>query len=106
MRELKDRFHVFRNTDVVQAMGEAFTVENSQAARGSPPEQKVLFKYRGLNVGELEMRNDSATHYQEVRFNMDKPRVMKLLFESIPNKEHYTDEIVVYGRAIRTFGNW
>ena len=101
-----DRYHVFRNTDVVQVMGEAFTVENSRAAKGSPPEQKVLFKYRGLNVGELEMRNDSSTHYQEVRFNMNKPRVMELLFESIPDKEHYSDEIVVYGTAIRTFGNW
>jgi hypothetical protein len=37
---------------------------------------------------------------------MNKPRVMELLFESFPEKEHFTDEIIVYGKAIRTFGNW
>lgn len=102
----EDRYHVFRNTDVIQAMGEAFTVANSRGVRGSPPEQKVLFKHRGRNVGELEMRNDSKIHYQEVRFNMIKPRVMELLFEGIPERQNYSDEIIMYGRAVKTFGNW
>lgn len=100
-------YHVFRNRDVIRAMGEVFTVDNSIArARGQVPEQKVLFKYNDRNVGELEMRNDSWTHYQEVRFNMYKARVLELLFEKITESKMFSDNIKVYGQAIRTFGNW
>ena len=100
-------YHVFRNRDVVRAMGEVFAVDNSIArAKGQVPEQKVLFKYNDKNVGELEMRNDSQRHYQEVRFNMYKVRVMELLYEKISDVEDFSDNIRVYGQAIRTFGNW
>ena len=101
-----DRYHVFRNRDVIRVMGEAFSVENSKAFAGGPPEQKVLFKHLGRNVGELEMRNDSPAHYQEVRFNMLKPRAMELLYGAIQNHEEFSAEIVVYGEAIKSFGNW
>ena len=101
------RFNVFRNRDVVSAMGKVFEIANSKAiAKGQVPEQKVLFKYKGNNVGELEMRNDSPIHYQEVRFNMYKPRTMELLYENILEKSFYSDEVLLYGAAIKTFGNW
>ena len=100
-------YHVFRNRDVVRAMGEVFTVDNSQArARGQVSEQKVLFKYKNRNVGELEMRNSGRDHYQEVLFNMHKPRAAELLYEQITVSEMFSDNIKVYGQAIRTFGNW
>ena len=100
-------YHVFRNRDIVRAMGEVFIVDNSEArARGQVPEQKVLFKYKDRNVGELEMRNDSSRHYQEVRFNMHKERAVELLIEKIPESRMFSDNIKVYGQAIRTFGNW
>ena len=96
---------------VVQVMADAFTVENSKAAkRGNPPEQKVTFKYNGRNVAELEMRNDSKTHYGEVRFNMLKRPCMTLFkeFRPSPFQEslNFSDEVTVYGRACSTFGNW
>ena len=97
-----DRYHVFLNHDVVQVMGDAFEVSNS---RGNPPEQKVIFKHRGYNVAELEMRNDSTQHYQEVRFNMIIPRAMQLLLTVEPTQV-FSEDVTVYGRAIRTFGNW
>ncbi len=100
-------FHVFRNRDVIRAMGEAFIVENSQARTVAQyPEQKVLFKHMGRNVGELEMRNDSRQHYQEVRFNMNKEPAVRLLFASITDTDDFSDEVRRYGEAIRTFGNW
>lgn len=100
-------YHVFRNRDVVRAMGEVFTVDNSQArAKGQMPEQKVLFKHNDRNVGELEMRNDSRTHYQEVRFNMYKERALDLLIERTPQSKMFSENIKVYGQAIKTFGNW
>ena len=106
-----DQFHVYRNADVVRVMGEAFTVENSKAARkGDPPEQKVLFKYEGRNVGELEMRNDSRQHYGEVRFNMLKGPCVNLLrnFRPSPFSKMlaYSPEVIAYGKAAQTFGNW
>ena len=74
-------FHVFSNTDVVQLMGERFEVVNSKARNtGEMDDQKVIFRYDGQNVGELEMRNDSQVHYQEVRFNMRiQPAITLLL---------------------------
>lgn len=102
------KFHVYANQDVIQAMGRAFTVENSAAKKsGDFPEQKVLFKCDGKNVGELEMRNDSKSHYREVRFNMHKDGVIGLLREygGFESKE-YSRDVLVYGSAIKKFGNW
>lgn len=103
----EDRFHVFLNRDVVSVMGDKFEVENSQRAPGqdAPPEQKVIFRHEGRNVAELEMRNDSRSHYREVRFNMIVPRAMEMLL-SIEPQQAYSNDVVVYGGAIRTFGNW
>ena len=95
-------YHVFLNTDVVSLMGDSFEVANST---GNPPEQKVLFRHNGLNVGELEMRNDSLRHYQQVRFNMIVPKAMELLFEIQPSLL-FAENVAVYGRAIPKFGNW
>lgn len=97
-----DRYHVFRNTEVVRLFGEELEVANSI---GNPPEQKVLFRHDGLNLAELEMRNDSQQHYQEIRFNMLVPRAMNLLLpiEPITN---FSPEVIAHGEAARTFGNW
>lgn len=103
----KDRFHVFQNRDVIRVMGEFFEVVNSQArVKGQVPEQKVLFKYKGNNVGELEMRNDSPVHYQEVRFNMYKLKTLALLCDNISETRDYSDNVRLYGLARTRFGNW
>jgi len=101
-----DVFHVFPNRDVVDLLGKELEVCNSRAiSRGNMPEQKVLFRYGGVNVGEIEMRNDSEIHYREVRFNMIKPKVMKLLFLLRMTKK-FNKKVFLYGRASRTFGRW
>lgn len=103
----KEKFHVYRSEDIVRVMGDAFSVKNSQ---GNPPEQKVLFKYKDRNVGELEMRNDSRAHYGEVRFNMLKIPCMEMLeeFEDsiFKNRLKFSNEVIAYGKATRTFGKW
>jgi hypothetical protein len=102
-------FHVFLNTDVVQLMGERFEVANSRAIKaGDFDDQKVLFKYEGQNVGELEMRNDSPNHYQQVRFNMNIQPATKLLLENIPQVKMLegSDVVAIHGRAARRFGRW
>jgi hypothetical protein len=100
-------FHVFRNKDVVQVFGECLEVCNSKALYvGQTPEQKVLFRYNGKNLGELEMRNDSPRHYRQVRFNMIKPKVVELLFTKIPVTWRYNNLVLVHGGAAKIFGRW
>lgn len=103
------RYHVYRNTDVVRVLGDALSVANS-TSRSSIPDQKVVFKFEGKNVAELEMRNDSPQHYGEVRFNMLKKPFLHLLrtFKPSPFDKvaRYSGDIIVYGEATRTFGNW
>jgi hypothetical protein len=91
----------------VQVFADNVDVSNSQAiAKNQFPEQKVIFKYKGLNLAELEMRNDSVMHYREIRFNMIKPRMMELLFSGIPCNGKYNDKIYIYGEAMKKFGKW
>jgi hypothetical protein len=100
-------FHIFYYRDVIKTMSENLEVCNSRAiSLGQVPEQKVLFKYRGKNLGELEMRNDSPVHYREIRFNMIKPKVMSFLFENIPFIRKYNNLVLIYGDAKKRFGRW
>ena len=101
------RFRVFHQRDVVETLVAGLDVTNSKSAgKGSPPEQKVIFKGGGYNVAELEMRNDPrGPHYREIRFNMLIPRAMGLLLTIAPTEE-FSSEVVLHGRAIRTFGRW
>ena len=105
-----EKYHVFRNMDIVRVLGESFEVTNSVAGRGRIPDQKVLFRYQEKNVGELEMRTDSRQHYAEVRFNMLKQPFVKLIKEAEPSlmqkTKKYSAEIFAYGEATKTFGNW
>ena len=69
-------------------------------------EQKVLFKYKGINLAELEMRNDSLKHYRQIRFNMVKPKMVHLLFKMITLKKEHNSLVYVYGNAAKKFGRW
>lgn len=100
-------FHVFLNEDVIRVLSENLEVANSRAiSAGQVPEQKVIFRYRGVNLAELEMRNDSKIHYREIRFNMVKPKVMKLLLDTLPEASKFNDKVVVHGSAAKKFGRW
>jgi hypothetical protein len=98
-------FHVFLNKDVVQVFADNVEVGNSKARSANQvSEQKVIFKYDGKNLAELEMRNDSPLHYREIRFNMIKPKMMKLLFSKIAQTGIYNDRVFIYGEASKKFG--
>lgn len=100
-------YHVFSSKDVIKVFADAVTVENSKARSANQvSEQKVIFKYNGINLAELEMRNDSPIHYRQIRFNMMKPRMMSLLFDKIPLTSKFNKQIFVYGDANKKFGNW
>lgn len=100
-------FHVFWGRQVIEVFVDNVDVVNSRAISShQTPEQKVIFKYEGFNLGEIEMRNDSPIHYREIRFNMVKPRFMKLIFDNIQEKSKYNEFVYVYGDAINKFGKW
>ena len=106
-----DMFKIYHNADIVRTLGEALTVENSKSApRQDLPEQKVIFKHAGRNVGELEMRNDSERHYGEVRFNVNILPFMALLdaysTTTFKKSKLYLPKVTAYGKAVKTFGNW
>ncbi len=100
-------YHVFHRDDIVNCLGDNFSVENSKARNFKQfDDQKVIMKHDGKNVAELEMRNDSKVHYREIRFNMLKSRAMNLLLEKITLNKAFNENILVYGNAIKTFGRW
>lgn len=102
-----NKFHVFWGKEVEQVMADNLIVANSKALQvGQFPEQKVIFKFEGTNLAELEMRNDSPVHYREIRFNMVKPKAMKLLYSKITRTQNYNDKVLLYGEAIKHFGHW
>ena len=102
-----DKYHVYWSDDVVKAMADNFEVINSKARTADQfDDQKVLFRHKGKNVGELEMRNDSSSHYGEVRFNMNKVPCMTLLADCGFEVSPYSDMVIRYGHAVKTFGNW
>ena len=103
------QFHIYWSDDVVREMADAFEVANSKArARGQFDDQKVLFRHNDRNVGELEMRNDSKTHYGEVRFNMNRTPAIELLESAGLESQPWdgANDVILYGSAIRIFGKW
>ena len=65
-------FHVFHKDDVTKALLDDLEVQNSKARRaGQTPELKVVFRSRtlGRQIGEIEDRHDSKTHYRETKFS-------------------------------------
>lgn len=69
--------------------------------------QKILTNQKRQRTSyQLEMRNDTVIHYREIRFNMMKQKAMKLLYSKITLKQNYTDDVIVYGEAIKHFGRW
>lgn len=102
-----DAFHVFAREDVLSVLAQHLEITNSQARQaGQVPEQKVVFRYNGTNLAELEMRTESEVHYRRVRFNMLKQKAMFLLFAHIPKTAHYSSKVAVYGSASKHFARW
>ena len=103
----KQKYYVFLGEEVSQVMSDAIEIINSKARLpGQMDDQKVLFRYRGKNLAELEMRNDSKLHYREIRFNMLKQRAMALLFDKISDYKIFNPSVLVYGKARNHFGHW
>lgn len=100
----KKSFHVFHKDDVVRALTGDLSFANSKARNASQmSDQKVVLKSSLLRrqIGEIEMRNDSAVHHREVKFRLNSPNVMSILRASLPPPTRASERIFTYGKAVQ-----
>jgi len=101
------QFHVFWGRDVVKVLTENLEVENSKARINSQlDDQKVVFKFSGKTIGEIEMRNDSDIHYREVKFWLGKDQTLNLLKLKISPLKKVNERLILYGTAIKKLGKY
>ena len=99
-------FHIFHKNDVVDALATDVTLQNSKARReGETDAQKVTFRSSLLkhNIGEIEVRTDSDTHYREMKFRLHAESVMQILTSEIGETSSLHPQLTTYGRAVRLF---
>lgn len=106
-------FRVFSRNDVLRVLADELSPASSRA--GHVPEdynvdgQKVLLRYskgdKEKNIVEIEIRNDSAQHYREVRFNMYSKDFLNLLLgkRAALVAEKMCSRVILYGTAINGF---
>ena len=101
-------FHVFHQEDVIAVL-HTLHIENSRRrAKNQFDDQKVLFRTT-KNVGEIEMRNDSDTHYRKVKFRINGTQILDMLLDkhnqedSVPMRTEPYPQVFAYGKATRTF---
>ena len=93
-------YHIFSAQDVVSLLSTNLSVENSKArGRGQMDNQKVIFRYRNRNVGEIEIRTDSDVHYREAKWRFHGPSILGLLRRTLEVVVVEDRQVSVYGSA-------
>jgi len=91
----------------VNVLTENLEVENSKARINSQiDDQKVVFKFSGKTIGEIEMRNDSDIHYKEVKFWLGKNQTLNLLKSKISSSQKLNERLILYGSAIKKLSKY
>lgn len=113
-------FHVFSKGDVLNILGDFEAVNSIQKGRDSVAEQKVLFRYKepermivekigpqikfkdgfSINICELELRNDSDTHYREMKLRMSN-KIHYILAANL-QRQNKSEKLFLYGTAIKS----
>lgn len=97
----KKHFHLFSAEDVVSLLSIKLGIENSRArGRGQMDAQKVIFRYRNRNVGEIEIRTDSNIHYRQAKWRFNSPAILSLLQSNLGGTLVEDRQTSVYGSAI------
>tara|TARA_Y100001970_G_C14259119_1_gene878141 strand:- start:14933 stop:15805 length:873 start_codon:yes stop_codon:yes gene_type:complete len=104
-----ENFLVFHKDDVLETISDLTYPSYSRAGRVpidyNVEGQKTLLCYelngRSKNIVEIEIRNDSATHYRQVRFNMYSKDTYAILLKNIPDKKIHKN-ITIFGKAVET----
>lgn len=105
-KEKEKHFHIFHKDDVVNALARDIDVRNSIARSDDQySDQKVILYSRQMqkNIGEIEIRTDSAGHYRRMKCRLNSPAVMKILQLAMSASTQLNQQITVHGRARQTF---
>ena len=108
------RFKVFSRGDVLEILTKNLTPSLSKAGNVvedyNVHQQKTLLRYKKegggeKNIVEIEIRNDSPTHYRQVRFNMYSKDTLTILLNSdkILPVQKFNDQVWLYGAARKSF---
>ena len=93
-------FHVFYSSDVVDLLSTKLDVQNSRArGHGQMDAQKVIFRYRNRNVGEIEIRTDSKVHYKQAKWRFNAPSILGLLRSNLEATVVGDKQVSIYGNA-------
>ena len=93
-------FHIFHSSDVVDLLSTKLDVQNSRARRrGQMDAQKVIFRYRNRNVGEIEIRTDSKVHYRQAKWRFNALSILGLLRSNLESTLVEDSQVSVYGSA-------
>ncbi len=115
-------FHVFSANDVVRILSEKIKIDTShKRQKGQFDHQKVVFKIQDKTgklktIGEIEVRNDSDSHYKELKFWMSKSLCFQSLVDYFNSSQHnvgkeiknslISNRIILYGKnTIKKFNN-
>lgn len=109
---IKDKkFRVFEREEVIEILSRKLEPFVSQAGKVpedyNVPSQKTLLCYKkdggkNKNIVEIEIRNDSSTHYRQVRFNMYSRDTLYLLLGELDRKpsRNINHSVIAYGNAL------
>jgi hypothetical protein len=108
------RFKVFSRAEVLEILAKELSPALSAAGKVvedyNVDRQKTLLKYtkkngREKNIVEIEIRNDSLTHYRQVRFNMYSKDTLSILLnnEIVLPVQKFNDQVWLYGTARKSF---
>ena len=107
-----ESYNIFHIDDVLNVFTKSISPKVSEAGRVpidfNVRGQKVLLCYKkdngtDKNIVEIEVRNDSKTHYRQIRFNMYSQDALLLLYKNILNKVSPKETLNIFGRAIDFF---
>ena len=94
-------FHVFAHADVENVLSKHIQVTNSRARNKNQMDaQKVIFR-TDKNVGEIEVRTDSKLHHRQAKCRVNGSMILDLLQRNLESDSSLTNQVVVYGTAIR-----
>jgi len=108
------KFKIFEREEVLEILSNKLMPALSAAGKVpedyNVPQQKTLLRYRQesgtpKNIVEIEIRNDSETHYRRVRFNMYSKDTLHLLLTELASKPVKTinKSVMVFGEALHYF---
>jgi hypothetical protein len=96
----RKHFHLFHASDVISLLSTKLEIQNSRArGRGQMDAQKVIFRYRNRNVGEIEIRTDSKVHYKQAKWRFNAPSILELLRSNLDATVVEDRQVSVYGEA-------